>query len=65
MLSVSIYNQQGDVSLLLGEPFNKPILSIIFEVLKAPYTSKIDISLFKKVLINWYGINTIIKCGTW
>ena len=33
---------------------------------KAPYSSKIDILLSKKVFDTLiYGINTIIKCGTW
>ena len=31
-------------------------------ILKAPYSSKIDILLSKKGLMNWY---MIIKCGTW
>ena len=35
--------------------------------LKAPYSLKIGILSSKKVWINAviYGINTIIKCGTW
>ena len=37
---------------------------ICLYILKAPYSSKIDIFIQERFNILRYGINTIIKCGT-